>query len=57
MKHKYPIGTWVRFYQNGELVIAVVEYLPKRNTWDDDMTYYTTKGPVSEKSIVEARFP
>lgn len=57
MKHKYPVGTWVRFYRANELVIAVVEYLPLRGSWEDDMSYHTTEGTVKERSILEARLP
>jgi len=57
MKHKYPIGTWVRFYQNGELIIGIVEYLPQKESWERLPKYHTTAGAVSEDSILEARLP
>ncbi len=57
MKHKYPVGTWVRFYQNGVLVIGVVEYLPDEEPWDRCCNYATTAGVVDEDSILEARPP
>lgn len=57
MKHKYPIGTWVRFYQNGSLVIGVVQYILKREHWDTSPRYFTDRGPLDENEILEARLP
>lgn len=55
MKHKYPIGTWVRFYQDRSIVIAVVQYLPKVESWEREPSYHTDKGTVVESQILEAR--
>ena len=46
-------GDWVRFYQNGKLVVGVVEYVIK------DITSYrqvcTDIGMVSQENILERR--
>lgn len=57
MTHKYKLGCWLRFYRNSQLVIAVVEYLPKRETWEEDMKYFTDQGEVFEKKVLECRYP
>lgn len=57
MKHKYPIGTWVRFYRNGVLVLAVIEYHKKNEPWEVDHVYHTDQGTIEHEGIIEARPP
>ena len=57
MNHTYPIGTWVRFYNQGLLTIAEVQYLPEREPGDRCPIYHTDRGPVTEFNILEARLP
>lgn len=57
MTHKYRLGCWLRFYKNSQLIIAVVEYLPKREAWEKDMKYFTDHGEVFEKEVLECRYP
>lgn len=57
MKHKYPVGTWVRFYQSGKMIVGVVQYLAKKESWETDYSYSTDAGVVEESSILEARTP
>lgn len=51
---KCEVGDWVRFYRNGELVLAVVEYRRK----SDVLGYIelsTTAGSVHEEDVLERR--
>jgi hypothetical protein len=57
MKHKYPIGAWVRFYQSQKLVVGIVNYLIVKQTWESECSYSTDLGVVSESQILEARMP
>jgi hypothetical protein len=57
MKHKYPIGTWVRFYNQGLLTIAEIRYLSEQRPGDFGPIYNTDKGSVAELNILEARLP
>jgi len=54
MKPKYTIGTWIRFYNNGQLVIDVITYVEQ--TFIKTYEYLTLhNGSVSEDSILESR--
>lgn len=53
MNETIKVGSWVRFYNGGVLVIGVVEYLEK-----DSMGYWIAKtniGPVDTRYVLEAR--
>jgi hypothetical protein len=50
---KVKIGSWIRFYQSGKLVIGVVQYLEK-----DLLGYMIAKtdiGPVDVRYVLESR--
>mgnify|MGYP003702574513 CR=1 FL=1 len=54
--YEYPAGTWVRFQQNGQLVVAVVQYHRRTNLGYKE--YITdTHGSVREDKVLEARGP
>lgn len=55
MTHKYKIGGWIRFYRNGQLVIGVINYLPKRQAYQSCPQYHTDIGIVDEDEILECR--
>ena len=48
-------GDWVRFYQNGKLVIGVVAYIRPRSSWQSHDTAETDIGAVSVEFIREVR--
>lgn len=53
MNETIKIGSWIRFYQNGRLVVGVVEYLEK-----DLLGYWTAKtdiGLVDIRYVLETR--
>lgn len=53
MHETIKVGSWVRFYSGGVLVIGVVEYLEK-----DFLGYWIAKtniGPVDTRYVLEAR--
>ena len=47
------VGDWVRFYQGGELVIGVIQYLEKNSL--GHMIAKTDIGAVDVQYILEAR--
>ena len=51
---KAKVGDWIRFYNNGILVIGVVEYLIEHDVLHD-LDYATDKGRCSEDSVLEVR--
>ena len=52
-KDDITVGDWVRFYQDGRLVVGVVQYPPHVRTSN---TYvYTDAGEVAVVSICEVR--
>ena len=55
MKNKYQVNQWIRFYQNCELVIGVINYVQFDSTFDSCPRYQTDKGEVKEDSVLEAR--
>jgi len=57
MKHKYPINTWIRFYQSGKMVIGIIHYHKEKESWESEYSYFTDVGTVVEGSILEARAP
>jgi hypothetical protein len=53
MHETIKVGSWIRFYNGGVLVIGVVEYLEK-----DSSGYWIAKtniGPVDTRYVLEAR--
>ncbi len=49
------IGDWVRYYQNGSMIIAVVQYVKDVSWYEDDI--YTDKGTANKRHILEVRPP
>ncbi len=47
MKHKYTIGTWVRFYLSGKMVIGIIQYIKKHETWEAETIYHTDSAEAS----------
>lgn len=54
-EHIYSVGQWVRFYLSGRLVIARIEYLPPRASYESQPSYCTDLGEIPQSSIMEAR--
>jgi len=52
---KYPLGSWVRFYQEGKMVVGVVQYVLEKQSWEPTYTYLTDLGPFQETAVLEAR--
>ena len=53
MNETIKVGSWIRFYQNGKMVIGVVQYLEK-----DLLGYWNAKtdiGMVDTRYVLEAR--
>jgi hypothetical protein len=50
---KAQVGDWVRFYQNGELVVGVVQYTTR--TILGHVEYNTDRGVVSDEYVLEVR--
>lgn len=48
------IGDWVRFYQNGRLVIGVVMYRTEAQ-WSCEPEFCTDVGTVAVKNVLETR--
>lgn len=48
------VGDWVRFYQNGKLVIGSVQYVKKKQ-FDSDYEICTDVGSVSSDYVEEVR--
>lgn len=48
------VGDWVRFYQNGKLVIGVVEYVMKSDVLGD-IELHTDQGTTDPESVLETR--
>ena len=57
MKHKYTIGTWVRFYLSGKMVIGIIQYIKEHEPWEAETIYHTDLGTIEESRILEARTP
>jgi hypothetical protein len=54
MKPKYAIGTWIRFYSQGKMVVDIVQYIDK--SVSGTIEYLTIhNGHVTQDSIFEAR--
>lgn len=51
------VGDWVRFMSDGRLVVAVVQYLKARASWERHDSVVTEIGPVSVDHILEVRKP
>jgi hypothetical protein len=53
MNETIKVGSWIRFYQNGIMVIGVVQYLQKnlQGYWDAK----TDIGSVDTRYVLEAR--
>lgn len=51
------IGDWIRFRQNGRLVIGLVEYIGPRASWDSTKIYRTQEGEVCAEQVLERRAP
>ena len=49
-----PIGSWVRFYQGGELVIGIVQYHVPSGPLGDPYVY-TDIGSIGLEYIIEVR--
>lgn len=55
-KGKAVVGDWVRFRQNGRLVIGRVEYAEaSKFYWQGEGIYQTDIGEVCDTSILEVR--
>ena len=56
-ERKCQVGDWIRFYQNGKLVIGVVEYITKDRLLGsvNDEELCTTSGTVNADQVVEKR--
>ena len=54
---KCQVGDWIRFYQNGRLVIGVVEYITKGRLLGsvNDEELCTTSGTVNADQVLEKR--
>ena len=53
MNETIKVGSWIRFYSDGVLVIGVVQYIEK-----DLLGYWIAKtdiGPVDTRYVLEAR--
>jgi len=48
-------GDWVRFYRNGQLVIAEVRYTKEREPYGRAPDVFTDGGSVSADMIIEVR--
>ena len=54
MKPKYEIGTWIRFYNIGKLVVDIIQYVDKDVL--GKFCYLTiSNGHIDEDAILEAR--
>lgn len=51
---KAKVGDWIRFYCLGVMIIGVVQYVKKRDIYQDE-EYYTDKGAVNEDYVFEVR--
>lgn len=53
---KYQVGDWVRFMNNGRLVIDEIAYIVPRSSWDKTPQAVTTQhGTVDFEYIQEMR--
>lgn len=48
-------GDWVRFYQNGALVIGVVQYVRQDDTFSSRFHVHTDIGSVWASEVLECR--
>lgn len=48
---RYEIGDWVRFYQNGRLVVGIVEYTEKNSS--GYLQLHTDIGSVDARYVLE----
>ena len=53
-KKEIKVGTWIRFYQAGELVIGKVEYI-KVDPVLGNRTFSTDQGAAEEDDVLEFR--
>jgi hypothetical protein len=51
--NNFEIGSWVRFYNNGRLVIGVVQYYDRNIL--GHIEYMTDIGTIDERYILESR--
>lgn len=49
------VDDWVRFYDNGQLVIAEVRYVHSAKRGFSDYEVCTDKGMINSKSVIEYR--
>lgn len=49
------VGDWVRFYQNGRMVIGVVSYFITRKSWEEYDTICTDVGATTADAALEVR--
>jgi len=48
-------GDWVRFYQNGTLVIGIVQYRSPRKTYEQSDSLFTDIGATTVDVVLEVR--
>lgn len=48
-------GDWVRFYQNGKLVIGAVQYIRAEGVINERVVVYTDIGATELSAVLEAR--
>lgn len=54
-QHPLAIDDWIRFRQDGRLVIAQIEYITSRASWDSTPVYVTQEGVVEADQVLERR--
>jgi hypothetical protein len=50
-------GDWVSFYLDNKLTISCVRYIMKNRYGLPELDYYTDRGVIPEKRILEVRKP